>query len=281
VSVHEWIYGGTPLTGVDEHGVRWTVEKSTGWSGGAGVRLDRQVKAQQAGEWRSKGQRAAREVVLTGKAWAPDHAALEAAGRRFAAVPLADTLTGISEGVTLTADVSLLDAPAFDHLHATVGSWQLAVVAHDPLLYGPETFGSTGLAGNVPGTGRIWPREWPRDWGVPPGVTPGAIALPNTGRAAYWPRLRISGPVPNPVVSMVETGDWIRWEGELEPGQWLDIDCGNRRVLLNGQVSVRNRVTSSGSWLAVPEGGASLTWTADAANPEATLSVWGHESAWL
>ena len=471
MSAHDWIYGGMLLTGVDEYGVRWTVEKSTGWAGGTGVRRDRQAKAQQDGNWPSKGHRAAREVVLTGKAWAPDHAALDAAGRRFAAVPLEGELVGSSEGVTLTARVGLLDAPAFDHLQATVGSWTLAVSADDPLLYGPETFGSTSLAGGVPGAGRLWlpsrllrtnlcinphprtaagyqsgsggvvpapwdparsayratstgvstqyifsasggagkagdvvtvsgmvqtpagtwyrptvhvrtgnkyytlnaptllsdgkpvrvshtatltedavdldlavlfypssgggtfpagvetfmgdvliekadealpyfdgdtpdtagmrydwvgtpgasastatdpgGRQWPRDWGVPPGTTPGAITLPNAGKAAYWPRLRITGPVPNPVVSMVETGDWIRYNDTLEAGQWLDIDCGNRRVLLNGQVSVRQRVTSGGRWLAVPEGGGSITWTADAANPEASLSVWGYESAWL
>ena len=53
----------------------------------------------------------------------------------------------------------------------------------------------------------------------------------------------------------------------------------NRRVLLQGQVSVREKVTSSGNWLAIPIGGASIVWTADTADPAALLSVWGYEKA--
>ncbi len=83
-----------------------------------------------------------------------------------------------------------------------------------------------------------------------------------------------------PVVSLVETGDWIRYGGDVLAGQWLDVDCGNRRVLLSGQVSVRQRVSSSGSWLAVPPGGGSVSWTADAADPGASLGVWAYEGAW-
>jgi hypothetical protein len=61
----------------------------------------------------------------------------------------------------------------------------------------------------------------------------------------------------------------------------VDIDCGNRRVLLNGQSSIMRFVTYSGNWLAVPPGGASMSITADAADPAAGMSVWHYEGAWL
>ena len=122
---------------------------------------------------------------------------------------------------------------------------------------------------------------FPLDFGVPAGVTPGALSLTNDGTASYYPRLRIDGPVPNPVVSLAETGDQIAYSGTVAAGQWLDIDCSRRRVLLNGQVSVRHLVSAVGNWCAVPIGGGSLSWTADAADPAATLSAWAYEGAWL
>jgi hypothetical protein len=220
-------------------------------------------------------------VTLRGKALAPSHAALEQASRRHAARSVTGSLVGVSEGVALSGAGFLLDAPLMSHWSPTVGIWQLVVNLPDPLLYGPETFASTTLAGSAGGTGLTYPLAYPLDYGVPPGVTPGAITLSNAGTAAYWPRLRIDGPVPNPSVSMVETGDTLRYNGTLAAGQWLDIDTANRRVLLNGQVSVRHLVSVTGRWLGVPIGGGSLTWTADAADPRATLSAWGFEGAWL
>jgi hypothetical protein len=101
----------------------------------------------------------------------------------------------------------------------------------------------------------------------------------NAGTAPYWPRLRVDGPVTNPVVTLVESGAWVRFTGSLLAGQWLDLDMVNRRVLLQGQVSVRQNVSSSGDWLSVPPGGGSVTWSADTADPAALLSVWGYEMA--
>lgn len=190
---------------------------------------------------------------------------------------------GVSEALTLSGAAQIEDTPtsalvASDSRTVRQATWQVSVKLPDPLLYGPPTFDSTGLSG-VAGTGRAWPRVWLRDWGVLPGQTPGSIAVPNGGTAPYWPVLRIDGPVPNPVITLNETGDWIKYAGTVRAGQWLDIDCANRRVLLNGQVSQAARVTFSGRFLAVPVGGGSLSWNADGADPDALLSVFGREGA--
>jgi len=79
---------------------------------------------------------------------------------------------------------------------------------------------------------------------------------------------------------MVETGAWVRYGGPVLTGQYLDFDMANRRVLLQGKVSVRPQVSSSGDWLAVPVGGGSVAWTDDGGDPAALLSVWGNEGAW-
>jgi hypothetical protein len=157
--------------------------------------------------------------------------------------------------------------------------YTLTVTAPDPLKYGPPTYGYATLSTSTPGAGKVYPVAYPVDYGIAPGVTPGAVSVANAGSAAYWPRLRILGPVTNPVVTLVESGAWVRFTGSLLAGQFLDLDMANRRVLLQGKVSVRQNVSSSGDWLAVSPGGGSVTWTADTADPAALLSVWAYELA--
>lgn len=279
---HSFTVDGFSLTGMDEFGVRWTVERADGWFDASPMRSSRESRAQQAGTHPSKGHPDERLVLLAGKIFAPSTVALEAASRRLAAV-LAHggpgPLVGSSDYGTLSASVWLDVAPRVEPVATATGVYSLTLAAPDTLLYGPPTYGSASLASATPGAGRIWPRVWPTDWGVAPGVTPGAVLVANAGTAAYWPRLRIGGPVWNPVVTLQETGAWVRFTGSLLAGQWLDWDMANRRVLLQGQVSVREQVTSSGNWLAIPVGGASIVWTADTADPAALLSVWGYERA--
>jgi Phage tail protein len=255
----------------------------TGWMDGAPVAPGLVDKAQQAGGWDATGFLRPREVTLSGGVVQPDHAA---------AMAVADALTSLTPQARyeLTVDdsavgprsatVRLTSSPVLTWLNARAFVYEVSVTAPDPLKYGPPTFASTTLAVTGGGAGLIYPLAYPLDYGQVPGVIPGAVSLANVGTAGYWPRLRIDGPVPNPTVSLVETGDWVHFEGTVGAGQWLDIDCANRRVLLNGQVSVRAAVSSSGSWLAVPPGGGSVSWTADAADPAASLGVWGYQGAW-
>jgi hypothetical protein len=260
------------------------VTKLTGWEDSAPVRPSGEPKSQQDGDWDATPFLGSRIVGIEG-AVAQDSPA--------AALEVADELTGLQVGQVhiftvdneaigpRSAAVRIEVGAVLEWLDDMAFTYTMQVKAPDPLKYGPETFASTSLAGAAGGTGLLYPLAYPLDYGVPPGVTPGAITLGNAGTAAYWPRLRIDGPVPNPSVSMVETGDSLRYNGTLAAGQWLDIDTANRRVLLNGQVSMRHLVSVTGRWLGVPVGGGSLTWTADAADPAATLSAWGYEGAWL
>lgn len=278
---HEFSYGDLRLTGIDGYGVLWTVEAAEGWHGGPPIRSARQAKAAQDGEWAYTPHYEGRVIRLQGKVFAPDLTALEAAARRLAAIPVTSSLTGSSSLGSLSAAVMLEDAPQLDPIGDSKGVWQFTVAAADPLLYGAQTVAQTSLGAAASGTGRTWPRVWPTDYGVAAGVTPGAVSLMNDGTRAYWPTLRIDGPVPNPTVTLVETGASVRYGGTVPAGQHLDFDLANRRVTIgDNPVSVRTAVTSSGDWLAVPPGGGSITWTADAADPAAMLTVWGYEGAW-
>ena len=273
---------GGILLDLDNGTSRRVVEDLPGWDDAADVRNGLQAKAQQDGAWDGTGSSDARTVTIAGLVQEATTEAAYAVLYQLAAL----RPQSVHEIAVVNDAVGSLSAMT----RVTVGmkpvweddrsfTYTMTVTAPDPLKYGPPTFATATLATSTPGAGRIWPRAWPTDWGIPAGVTPGAVAVANAGTAAYWPRLRIDGPSPNPVVSMVETGAWVRYGGTLTAGQWLDFDMANRRVLLQGQVSVRQLVSSSGDWLAVPEGGGSVAWTDDGGDPAAKLSVWGYEGA--
>ena len=161
----------------------------------------------------------------------------------------------------------------------------LQLYCPDPLCYGPQVTSSTSLQATTPGTGLLYPLAYPLDYGVPAGVTPGSIQVANAGTEAYWPHVQVYGPVTNPVVTLNETGDTIRYNGTVADGQMLDIDCANRRVLLGSATAMesaasrRFAVSASGNWLAVPVGGGTLSVAADSAGTSASMSVSSYEGA--
>lgn len=275
------VFDGFPLVGLTPGGGRAKVTTLDGWLSRS-LRRQRDSRSQQDGDWPSMGHAQGRDVTVGGQivyssvydATLERRQMLALGGAGLSELIVQDALGSLSAMVEID---SLVLSPVRD----AMVSFTFGLHSPDPLLYGPPTFASTTLASTAAGTGLTYPLAYPLDYGVPAGVTPGALTLPNAGTAAYWPVLRIDGPVPSPAVTLVETGDTIRVGVDVAAGQWLDIDCANRRILLNGVLSVRTHVTYSGSWLAVPVGGGSLTWTADAADPAAMLSAWGHESAWL
>lgn len=272
MSTTEAVFDGWQLIGTSPLGGRWKITDVSGWVSKS-MRRDRLARTGSSGSWPTTGLQAGRDIVITGEAVYGNPVSMATERRQFLALGGQDlaNLTIVDAAHQLTAFVET-DGITAPPVRDTMFTWSLTLHAPDPLLYGPALATSTTLE-SASGTGRVWPRVWPRDWGVPAGETPGGVIVPNNGTAPYWPVLRIDGPVPNPVLTLHETGDWVRIEVDLAAGQWLDIDCGMRRVLLNGQLSLATRVTFSGKWLAIPLGGGSLTWSADAADPAALLTV--------
>lgn len=275
---------GTFLADLDGPDFRAVDGDLAGWYDPPAIRDSIEDRSQQDGGFDSAGFYSSRVVTI--------NARVEQASRA-AALALRDEIDALSPQVPQLvvvddpdlgprSSLGMIVGNTFDGWMSPVGfRYTLTVKCTDPLKYGPEVFASTGLAGSTGGTGLTYPLTYPRDYGLAPGVTPGALTISNAGKAAYFPRLRIDGPVPNPTVFVAETGDSLRYNGTLTAGQWLDIDTRNRRVLLNGQVSHRYKVASTGRWLSIPAGGASIGWTADAADPAALLSVWSRTGAWL
>ena len=273
-------FDGFPLTGTTPLGGKATLTGLDGWLSKS-LSRDRQVKAQQDGAWSSTGFSAAPQITATGyvvyataaAAAAERRTMLVLGGRGSAVLTVTDALGTLTRNV----EVDMLSVPP---VRDTMLAFTLVATAVDPLAYGPQTLGSASLASIAAGAGRQWPRVWPTDWGVPAGVTPGAVTMLNKGTAWYWPVMRINGPVVNPQVSL--GGDVIRYNATLPAGQHLDLNWGTprRATIGDNPVSVRNLITATGNWCAVPPGGASIAYSADTADPAATLTVWGYEGAY-
>ena len=259
------------------------VTKVSGW-GSAPKRLSISDKAQQDGGWDATGWDGPRQIDVEGVILAGSPTEAQGKADELAALTARTlhqfTVDNVTIGprscmvrVAASADPEWMDETSF--------TYGVTLIAPDPLKYGPETFSQAPFIAASVGAGLTYPLTYPLDYGVAPGVTPGSVTLANAGTAAYWPRLRIDGPVTNPMLSLVETGDWVRYGGTVPAGQHLDFDCANRRVTIgDSPVSMRNLVTASGSWLAIPPGGGSIAGTADATTGDAQMSVWSYEGAW-
>lgn len=277
-------FNGFNLTSASSpRGGRFRLLELDGWLS-VGQSRNRESKSQQAGAYDSTGYVAALPITARGEAFYSPAASAQAALERRELVALA----GGGRYEMTVVDASGLRSRVVECDSFTVTprtqwmyEWAFSATAVDPLLYGPVAFSQTGLSSAAGGTGLTFPLSFPLSFGVAGGVTPGVVPVANAGTSSYFPRLRIDGPVTNPVVTLAETGDRVKFTGTVAAGQWLDVDCARRRVLLNGVVSMRHKVSFTGAWLAVPVGGGTVSWTADTADPAASLSVWSYEGAWL
>jgi hypothetical protein len=90
--------------------------------------------------------------------------------------------------------------------------------------------------------------------------TGGSLPVANDGLYPAKPVFRITGPVTNPIITNMETGQFIRVNISLNPGDILVIDADSRVVRLNG--ANRNTTLDVGSsFFTIPPGGASLSFS--------------------
>jgi hypothetical protein len=74
----------------------------------------------------------------------------------------------------------------------------------------------------------------------------------NGGWATTYPVITITGPITNPVVGNVTTGNYLNLSGTITNTDTLIVDTQNRLITLNG-VSARN-LLSTGTWFDAPSG---------------------------
>lgn len=163
----------------------------------------------------------------------------------LAASPLTFTIPGVAGGTEARVYVKprrrALPIPSLWFANTTPAVVELA--AADPLLYSESETAYT-LTVAVPATGRSYSRTYDMTYGA--SGTLGAAYLVNAGNITTPVLLRIFGPVSNPTVTNVTTGQVLSLTTTLTAGEYVDIDTNDRTVLLGG-------TADRYSWLTTPQ----------------------------
>jgi hypothetical protein len=113
-------------------------------------------------------------------------------------------------------------------------AFQIALVSADYRIFSDEehSLSVLGTAGEENGVGF----NLAFDLSFGGGGVVGQLLVENAGDAETPPRLKVSGPVTNPIISNVTTGEEIRLLYTLAEGEYLEIDTrpDDVSVLLNG-----------------------------------------------
>lgn len=143
-----FVLGDIPFGQVDSFGVDWAVEKLDGWSGSTKPTSQVTQRSRRSGGWRSSSYASGRSIAASGKIYAPDAQALQAAFDRLnAAIPVGvdRTLTVSTPAGARWVTVQQSDEILFDELMPTIGTWSIQVDSTDWRKFGTSLQGSTGL----------------------------------------------------------------------------------------------------------------------------------------
>lgn len=274
----------------DAFGCQWGVATTQGVTDGPGVKTHFAERPYGAGAYRAPSFRSARSIVLQGWCDCPDRATTAAARARFLALfpggsqqtlLIDDGLGPKQAKVELAGDPKCAiwsDATGFD--------WQLTLTATDPVFYDVmvqttgtslPTPGAVGLNWSPGGSGGLdWVTGGGLDWGTT--LSNGQLTLWNNGNADAWPVWTFTGPLTNPMLTNISTGQVFTYSGTLVSGDSLVITTNpvGRSVLLNG--SDRFTLLTAAPWFPIPPY-STVTCAFVASGGSGSLSAsWAHSS---
>jgi phage-related protein len=125
------------------------------------------------------------------------------------------------------------------------GTAAIEVYCADPYLYGLDERSDSTTAYS-PAAGRTYPMVHPRTYGS--AGESGRITALNAGSSDAYPVLRIDGPVANPSIEQVTTGQSLVIDATLQLGEYLLIDTRTRAVLYQGTSPRRSWVRAGSTW---------------------------------
>lgn len=274
---------------IDDAGCRWFVEDIDGWWGlPAGNVPSSPLSIFQDGSDYVSGRWLAREMILTGRLvpvrTLEDQQAVLAARRdlflslntiRSFSVLEVDEPDGSKRSV-----VQVVGRPqtSFDQRN-NVLKFSVALRAVDPRKYSlAETVVSTVIY-TTPG-GRSYNRTYPWNYGVSGSI--GTLSINNLGSINTPGILAVQGPVINPRVELLETGEALEFAIELTASDILTIDLSTRTVVLNGTASRRGTLTADSTWFTFPPGVTTLRYNGLPQDIPATSNLTvTYRSAWL
>ncbi|MEU0370644.1 phage tail domain-containing protein [Streptomyces sp. NPDC006283] len=147
-----------------------------------------------------------------------------------------------------------------EHLWSS-GTAALEVYCADPFLYGLEER-STSTTAYSRAAGRTYPLLYPRTYGS--AGESGRVTAVNAGASPAYPTLRIDGPVANPSIEQVTTGQSLIIDATLQEGEYLLIDTRTRAVLYQGTSPRRSWVRAGSMWPLLKPGSNELAYRGEA-----------------
>lgn len=140
-----------------------------------------------------------------------------------------------------------------------------------------ETSATTGRT--LPGTGFTPPVTPPFTLGA---ATAGVVRVSNLGTVdAPWTG-RLDGPLVNPVLTNLSTGDRLSFRANgglsLAAGEFVDLASNGTSILLAGTADRRLTLSLDSRWWAIPPGDTDIELTADSGAGTFTVR---HRSAWI
>jgi hypothetical protein len=273
------LLGDTQEKETDSDGVEWRWSGSSPWDHGPAPRTVTGENANDHGSWDATAYYEARDYPLEGKASAPDHDTLHAARQRFmTAVNIRGfDLRCVEPGADRVGRFRRDGKVLWTELTDTLAQFSAPLWAGDPRGYSTATkTGSTAFPSTT--GGMTWPATWPAAWTAV--VSSGLMQLVNDGNDIAWPTWRIDGPVVNPSIVNVDTGEAMNFDITLAAGEWLTIDTRSHQVLANGDPGATRRTTFYGTWWGLEPGSNTVRFLGESGTSAARLS-YAFKDTWI
>lgn len=223
-----------------------------------------------------------RTVTITISVYADNDASYTAAMAALSAAfgysmtaqgPLSFTIPGVAAGApsvwygrTRRAAQSI----PLGQLGTHSGQYVVELYGTDALKYGAAAH-TASLSINVGSGGFTWPLTWPLIW-VGAGGGHGTV-INNAGNAPSAPTVRLIGPLVNPDLTNLNTGQVISLGMTVALGEYLDLNFAAHTVLLNGTGNRYPQLLRA-EWWTLASGNTTVVLTADAGSTGTAQITW-------
>lgn len=148
----------------------------------------------------------------------------------------------------------------FTKTHPQRAEWSMALYAKDPRRYSTELKVGGPVPRYTPSGGLVYPRTFPRTYGT--AGTAGRITVVNNGDIPTGVELEIVGGCLNPKIVLVETGQRIALQANIDANVVIDTNTTVRSVLRDG-APFGWVLTSDSEFFQLPKGTSTLLFLAD------------------
>ena len=153
---------------------------------------------------------------------------------------------------------------------------QVTFFCPDPRYYSDTA--TTASMSPSPPLGRTYNRTYNLTYGG--GSISTSTAITNSGNWTTYPTITITGPVTNPTIGNITTGQYMTVNYNLTNTDTLVIDLNQKLVTLNG-TSARNLVAGNSQWFGAPPGVSNFMFTGTNYTVGLTSCVVSYRSAWV